>query len=104
MGAMKIYRKIMKGFAKVCFPPEMREHCSGMVKALCQKKPEERLTMGSLGMKNFKDHPWYRGFVWRALETLTMVAPHSPDTSEEAVITKAAQMNLIDEHEVIRYE
>lgn len=88
---MKTYRKIMQGFGKVSFPQEFPEHCMGMIRALCQKKPEERLTMGSLGLQNYKDHPWYRGFVWHTLEHLTMVAPYEPNITEEQAIALAAK-------------
>lgn len=101
--AMKIYRKIMKGFTKVSFPADMSEHCESMVRALCQKNPEERLTMGSLGVQNYKDHPWYRGFLWRAMETLTMESPYTPDVSEQEVLRKAQQKYSSDEHESIPY-
>lgn len=88
---MKIYRKIMQGFAKVSFPSDFPDHCMGMIRALCQKKPEERLTMGSLGLQNYKDHPWYRGFIWRQLENQTMVPPYVPDVSVEEVLEQAAR-------------
>jgi serine/threonine protein kinase len=87
---MKTYRKIMKGFAKVNFPDDVPEHCASLIRALCQKNPEERLTMGSLGFQNFKDHPWYRGFSWRNLENHTTPAPWMPDTSEEVIMEKVA--------------
>jgi cGMP-dependent protein kinase len=87
---MKTYRKIISGFAKVQFPTDFPQQCSGMIKALCQKNPEERLTMGSLGIQNFKDHPWYRGFVWRSLETRTMTAPWTPNVDEAKIVAKIA--------------
>lgn len=88
---MKIYRKIIKGFAKVNFPEDCPEHCCSIVRALCQRNPEERLTMGALGIQNFKDHPWYRGFAWKALEAQTMPAPYKPEQSEAAIIERAAK-------------
>jgi len=93
---MKIYRKIMKGFAKVSFPDECPELCINLIKALCMKKPEERLTMGTLGVQNCKDHPWYRGFNWKELVAHTMPAPYLPPGSEEEIIRKAATKNLED--------
>jgi len=86
--AMKVYRKIIKGFAKVSFPDGFPEKCLSMILALCQKVPEERLTMGNLGFQNYKDHPWYRGFVWKQLESLQMPAPYIPTFSQDAMIEK----------------
>jgi len=87
--AMKTYRKIMKGFSKVSFPADFPEQCVSMIKALCQRNPEERLTMGSLGVQNFKDHPWYRGFHWRELVSTKMHAPWVPATMEEDIRANA---------------
>jgi len=88
---MKIYRKIIKGFAKVNFPEDCPEHCCSIVLALCHRNPEERLTMGALGIQNFKDHRWYRGFAWKALEAQTIPAPYKPEQSEAAIIERAAK-------------
>lgn len=91
---MKIYRKIMKGFAKVNFPADCPELCINLIKALCQKKPEERLTMGSLGVQNYKDHSWYRDYHWNELVSHRIAAPYLPPGTEEEIIRKAATKNL----------
>mmetsp|Transcript_35312 Transcript_35312/g.62384 ORF Transcript_35312/g.62384 Transcript_35312/m.62384 type:complete len:115 (+) Transcript_35312:1-345(+) len=88
---MQMYRKIIKGFAKVNFPPEIPQHCLSMILGLCQKKPEERLTMGPRGVRNYKEHPWYRGMSWTNLESHSLPAPYLPACTEEQVITKASQ-------------
>lgn len=100
---MKTYRKIIKGFTKVPFPEDFPEHCQSMVRALCQKNPEERLTMGALGFTNFKDHPWYRGFAWKNLEAFSMPAPWLPNLTEEAITEKAANKK-VEELPEIPYE
>jgi len=100
---MKIYRKIIKGFAKVNFPDDIPEHCTSMIRALCQRNPEERLTMGSLGLQNFKDHPWYRSFSWMGLEAQTLAAPYTPMITEEQIIQKA-QRKVADPMPVVPYE
>merc|ERR1719210_1603120 len=86
---MKVYRKIIKGFAKVSFPDDFPEQCHSMIWALCQRNSEERLTMGSLGVQNFKDHAWYRGFGWGALEELVLPAPYVPSITEEVILARA---------------
>lgn len=87
--AMKIYRKIMKGMSKVTFPDEMSENCASIIKALCQQNPEERLTMGTLGIKNFQDNPWYRGFEWKLLPIFSLTPPYMVQLSAQAVIDEA---------------
>lgn len=83
---MKIYKKIIKGFAKVNFPPEFSDACVGMITGLGQKKAEERLTMGHLGVQNFKDHPWYHNFTWRLLESRKLPTPFNPAINEDDVV------------------
>merc|ERR1719277_1113812 len=92
--AMKSYRKIMKGFAKVSFPEDFPEHCCSLIRALCQKNPEERLTMGTLGVQNYKDHAWHRNFSWKGLETLTLAAPWVPVVTEEDIIIKTSRKQV----------
>jgi serine/threonine protein kinase len=96
---MKIYRKIMKGFAKVTFPSDFPEQTISMIRALCQRNPEERLTMGNLGVQNFKDHPWYRGFVWKELQSLRMVAPYVPSKAEDDIVASVARKHSKSELE-----
>lgn len=100
---MKIYRKIMKGFGKVSFPEECPELLSNCIRALCQKNPEERLTMGSLGVQNLKDHPWYRTFSWKNLDLQRMSAPYVPSKTEEQILAKAAA-NTVEALPAIPYE
>jgi len=92
--AMKIYRKIIKGFGKVQFPDDFPEPCAAIIHALCRRTPEERLCMITGGVQNFKDHPWYRLFSWPTLEAFEMQAPFLPGKSEEQVIEKAQRKAL----------
>uniref|UniRef100_A0A7S2M933 cGMP-dependent protein kinase n=1 Tax=Zooxanthella nutricula TaxID=1333877 RepID=A0A7S2M933_9DINO len=91
---MRVYRKIIKGFAKVTFPDDLPEHCVGMIRGLCQRNPEDRLTMGSLGIQNYKDHPWYRTFGWQSLEAFCLQAPYVPELTEEAIVQKAQMRDV----------
>jgi serine/threonine protein kinase len=75
---MQIYSKVMKGIAKVPFPPKCQGPVGDLVKALLKKEPSERLPMRPGGVKNLKDHKWYGGFDWGAMTNLTMDAPYKP--------------------------
>lgn len=75
---MQIYSKVMKGIAKVPFPPKCQGPVGDLVKALLKKEPSERLPMRPGGVKNLKDHKWYAGFDWGAMQGLTMEAPYKP--------------------------
>jgi serine/threonine protein kinase len=75
---MQIYSKVMKGIAKVQFPPKCQGPVGELVKALLKKEPSERLPMRPGGVKNLKEHKWYSGFDWESFTKLTMEAPYKP--------------------------
>merc|ERR1712187_78690 len=92
---MATYKKIVKGFAKVNFPDDMPEECAAFILGLCQRKPEERLTMGSLGVQNLRDHSWFEGFAWRDLQEQQMLPPWQPDV-KEADLLKTARSTEVE--------
>eukprot|EP00746_Dinoflagellata_sp_MGD_P009408 gnl/MRDRNA2_/MRDRNA2_119126_c0_seq1.p1 gnl/MRDRNA2_/MRDRNA2_119126_c0~~gnl/MRDRNA2_/MRDRNA2_119126_c0_seq1.p1 ORF type:complete len:997 (-),score=207.36 gnl/MRDRNA2_/MRDRNA2_119126_c0_seq1:83-3073(-) len=93
---MHTYKKIIKGISKVIFPEEVPDTCRDVICALCQKKPEERLTMGSRGVENLKDHPWNAGFDWLALCSLQMKSPWKPNTTETEIFNHIANKQMQD--------
>jgi serine/threonine protein kinase len=101
---MQTYKMIFKGFAKVVFPDDMSDDCVSLVRALCQKKPEERLTMGKRGVKNLQEHLWYSDFDWRSLEKQTLEPPWQPDIDEEKLIAKISKKNLKFTNQKYKYE
>lgn len=98
---MQMYENIIKGMKKVSFPSDMPDECVSVIHALCQKKPEERLTMGKLGVKSLKDHAWYRGFIWQDLEKCKMATPYNPNVTEQDAVEKIAakpKVKMVDEY------
>lgn len=75
---MQTYQKIMRGIAKVAFPPKCKGAAEDLVKSLCKHEPSERLPMKKGGSRNIKSHPFYKGFDWTAFETLKMQPPYRP--------------------------
>ncbi|CAE7191200.1 Prkg1 [Symbiodinium sp. KB8] len=75
---MQTYQKIMRGIAKVAFPPKCKGSAEDLVKSLCKHEPSERLPMKKGGSRNIKSHPFYKGFDWTAFETLRMTPPYRP--------------------------
>jgi CRP-like cAMP-binding protein len=75
---MQIYSKVMKGISKVPFPPKCQGPVGDLIKALLKKEPSERLPMRPGGLKNFRDHAWYKGFNWDEMKGLTLDPPYKP--------------------------
>jgi cGMP-dependent protein kinase len=75
---MQIYSKVMKGISKVPFPPKCQGPVGDLIKALLKKEPSERLPMQSGGNKKLRDHKWYAGFDWEAMNNLKLDPPYKP--------------------------
>lgn len=80
------YQLIVKGFKKETFPSFFAPDLVDLVKGLCRKKPEERIPMGRGGLKNLKEHIWFKEpFKWKTVQDRTCRPPYSPPSSEDAV-------------------
>merc|ERR1712232_633688 len=69
---MQIYKNIMKGFSKVQFPANTPSDLIDIIKSLCRKKPEDRVAMQKGGVQSLQSMPFFSGFQWEALATLTL--------------------------------
>jgi len=74
----QIYRNIVKGFAKVTFPDDCPKSVESVIKALCKKKPEERITMQKGGISNLQAMSFFEKFSWDALESRSLTPPFVP--------------------------
>jgi len=75
---MQIFTKVMKGIGKVKFPSNLSGPPGEIIKAVLQKEPSMRLPLRPGGTQNLKDHEWFSGFDWQALESLVMEPPYCP--------------------------
>merc|ERR1712217_405295 len=75
---MQIYKNIMKGFSKVTFPSSIPSDLADVVKSLCRKKPEERVTMQKGGVQALEAMPFFSGFKWEDLAAMTMEPLYIP--------------------------
>mmetsp|Transcript_66615 Transcript_66615/g.159200 ORF Transcript_66615/g.159200 Transcript_66615/m.159200 type:complete len:778 (+) Transcript_66615:104-2437(+) len=75
---MQTYSKVKRGIQKVVFPKALRGPCEELVKSLCDRDPAQRLPMKKGGSKNIKNHNWYKGFDWAAMEAQTLTPPYIP--------------------------
>eukprot|EP00929_Paragymnodinium_shiwhaense_P081292 TRINITY_DN42517_c0_g1_i1.p1 TRINITY_DN42517_c0_g1~~TRINITY_DN42517_c0_g1_i1.p1 ORF type:complete len:1003 (+),score=175.34 TRINITY_DN42517_c0_g1_i1:141-3149(+) len=91
----QIYKNIVKGFSKVSFPSTMPSDCTDVIKSLCRKKPEERITMQKGGVENLKSMPFFTRLDWEALEEQKLPPPFQPSGPNFEAI-KAKQLSTSD--------
>merc|ERR1719188_1092390 len=82
----QIYKNIIKGFSKVKFPEGFPCDLVDVVKSLCRKVPEERITMQKGGIQNLKDMPFFRSIDWAAMEKREAPPPAVPRPPDFAAI------------------
>jgi len=70
----QIYKNIMKGFSKVKFPENLPSDLIDVIKGLCRKKPEERVTMQKGGVVNLQEMVFFSSLCWDRL-ALRVVEP-----------------------------
>mmetsp|Transcript_138404 Transcript_138404/g.254614 ORF Transcript_138404/g.254614 Transcript_138404/m.254614 type:complete len:1021 (-) Transcript_138404:135-3197(-) len=80
----QIYKNIIKGMAKVDFPSSCPIDCANVIKALCKKKPEDRVTMQKGGVHNLMEMSFFKEFSWEDLSNRSMVPPYVPESSDYA--------------------
>lgn len=84
----QIYKNIIKGFSKVKFPETFPSDIIDVIKSVCRKQPEERITMQKGGVENLKQMPYFTNFDWDELELGTITAPYKPDIPPDEVFAK----------------
>lgn len=101
----QIYRNIIKGFSKVEFPASFSPEAEELVKALCKKKPEDRLTMQRGGVKNLMKHRFFEGLNWEELQARTAKAPYipSPPDYEKIAARKLSRPVDIQWEELVQW-
>ena len=73
---MQTYQKIIN--STVSFPNYISSTAQSFISELLQPKVAKRLGCGHNGALDLKNHAWYAGFDWNALEKGKMVPPYIP--------------------------
>jgi len=84
----QIYKNIVRGFSKVAFPETFPSDLTDVIKSLCRKKPEERVTMQKGGVDNLKTMPFFTALNWEELAERKIDPPFRPEITEELQFTK----------------
>jgi len=92
----QIYKNIIKGFSKVKFPANFPSDLIDVIKSLCRKAPEERVTMQKGGAENLKQMPFFTGLDWDDLELMQLTPPYVPPPPTEDVFKKRTLSRAMD--------
>jgi len=99
-----IYKHIIKGFSKVQFPVNVPADLIDVVKSLCRKKPEERITMQKGNIANLQEMPFFSGFVWEQLEGCTMEPPFMPPPPDLKAIARRQASIVVSPQDLLPWD
>ncbi|XP_015172635.1 PREDICTED: uncharacterized protein LOC107064455 [Polistes dominula] len=75
---MTTYNKILKGIEVVGIPNVVNKNANHFIKKLLRHSASERLGYLRNGIQDIRDHKWFSGFNWQALQRLALPAPIVP--------------------------
>lgn len=76
--AMDTYARVMRGVSALHLPRSCSGRTGELIAALLQHVPADRLAMRPGGFNNVKEHKWFSGFNWAAMEKQTLASPYKP--------------------------
>jgi len=89
---MVVMRRIVDENWPVKFPPYISDAAKDLMLRLLERKPSKRIGMLSGRTQDIKDHKWFAGMDWDALEARKMPSPRAPkDDSAKRIQDLAAQ-------------
>lgn len=92
----QIYKNIVKGMTKATFPTGCPNAAEQLVRALCTKNPEERITMRKGGLSNLKNIDFFEQFSWDCLRQKSMAPPFAPQAVDIGAITSKKIQRKVD--------
>ncbi|OAD60830.1 cGMP-dependent protein kinase, isozyme 1 [Eufriesea mexicana] len=75
---MSIYNKILKGIEVVGIPNSISKNANSLIRKLVRLSASERLGYQRNGIQDIRNHKWFHGFNWTALQKLSLPAPIVP--------------------------
>ncbi|XP_018363747.1 PREDICTED: cGMP-dependent protein kinase 1-like isoform X2 [Trachymyrmex cornetzi] len=75
---MTTYNNILKGIEMVSIPNIVNKNANNLIKKLLRLNASERLGYQRNGIQDIRDHKWFSGFNWQALQRLALPAPIVP--------------------------
>eukprot|EP00951_Prasinocladus_malaysianus_P026908 scaffold240046_cov40-Prasinocladus_malaysianus.AAC.1 len=87
---MVVMRRIVDENWHVKFPPYVTAEAKDLILRLLERKPSKRIGMLSGRAQDIKDHPWFTGLDWDALEARKMPSPRIPKDDSAKRISELA--------------
>ncbi|MEW5318671.1 MAG: hypothetical protein WDW38_009876 [Sanguina aurantia] len=75
--SLATYKKIMAMAYE--FPPSFSSHAKDLISKLLTPDPNSRLGCGPRGVKEIKEHTWFKGLVWDYVHDKAYQAPYTPN-------------------------
>ena len=87
----------MRVFHNICrvqysMPPHFSPGLKDLVRRLLDQDPVRRLCSGVAGAIEIKEHAWFAGFDWGALQSRTMHAPFIPSEQSPTLVTSLSSV------------
>ncbi len=92
---MMTYAKISRG--KIVIPKHFSRRVVDLIKRLLHPKPTNRLGVLKGGASLIKQHPWFEGFDWEALEKKQMKPPFIPEIKNDTDLSHFLNSNITDD-------
>jgi serine/threonine protein kinase len=92
---MMTYAKIARG--KITIPKHFSRRAVDLIKRLLHPKPTNRLGVLKGGASLIKQHPWFDGFDWEALEKKKMAPPFVPEVKNATDTSHFLNTNIEDD-------
>lgn len=88
---MVVMRRIVDENWGIKFPPYVSAAAQDLVLRLLERKPSKRIGMLSGRAQDIKDHKWFEGLDWDALESRRMPPPRVPQNDSEKRLKELTQ-------------
>ena len=88
---MVIMRRIVDEAFTVRYPPYVSDAARQFIAELLERKPHKRLGVLQGRTKDIKNHRWFHGFDWKALEARKMPPPRVPKDDAKSRLSELAE-------------
>jgi protein kinase A len=88
---------------KLKFPREFDKNAKSLVKKLCDHDLSKRLGNLVGGVKDIKEHKFFKGLDWEALQGMKLLAAHIPKMSDDDDCDKKEHKHLPEFNDNVKF-